>query len=209
MSRPERTIDGREKEDVMRWAEFESSAPELATLAKDRFAATELIMLGTLRKDGWPRISPCEYAIWEGDFMVGGIWQSKKCLDLIRDPRCTIHNATSDKNGRGGDVKVYARARRLGPGGWNRTGKPATGTSSGRRCTSGRKKRTCSRWTSNRPATRYSKGTAPCAGSPGRATSGAASGPCERYLGSRHMSQTGGPPFGTWKRSVTLNPLRS
>jgi hypothetical protein len=87
----------------------------LATLAKDRFAATELIMLGTLRKDGWPRISPCEYAIWEGDFMVGGIWQSKKCLDLIRDPRCTIHNATSDKNGRGGDVKVYARARRLEP----------------------------------------------------------------------------------------------
>ena len=99
----------------MHWNEFESAAPELARLARERFDAKGLVMLGTLRKNGWPRISPIEYTFFEGDLMLGGMWQSKKCLDLLRDPRCVIHSATSDKNGQEGDVKVYARALTLEP----------------------------------------------------------------------------------------------
>ncbi|MGH2609156.1 MAG: pyridoxamine 5'-phosphate oxidase family protein [Tepidiformaceae bacterium] len=99
----------------MRWEEFESAAPELSQLAKERFAATELVMLGTLRKNGWPRVTPIEYTFFEGDLMLGGMWQSKKCLDLLRDPRCVIHSATSNKNGQEGDVKVYGRAVPLEP----------------------------------------------------------------------------------------------
>lgn len=98
----------------MKWNEFESTAPELAQLAKGRFEATELIMLGTLRKDGWPRISPCEYTFFEGDLMLGGMWQSKKCLDLLRDPRCVVHSTTCNKNGQEGDVKVYGRVSTIG-----------------------------------------------------------------------------------------------
>jgi hypothetical protein len=93
------------------WAEFEQSSPELAGLARERFEMTDLVMLGTLRKDGWPRITPIEYTIFEGDFAIGGMWQSKKMLDLLRDPRCTIHSTTTDKDGKEGDVKLFGWAR--------------------------------------------------------------------------------------------------
>lgn len=93
----------------MRWNDFEAVAPELARLARERFDATELVLLGTLRKDGWPRISPIEFAYWEGDLVLGGMWQSKKFLDVMRDSRVTIHSTTANKNGQEGDVKLYGR----------------------------------------------------------------------------------------------------
>ena len=73
----------------MKWTEFESAAPELAGLATERFAATDLIMLGTLRKDGWPRISPSEYTIFEGDLMLGGMWQSSRIASGISLAHCS------------------------------------------------------------------------------------------------------------------------
>lgn len=95
---------------MVSWAKFQEMAPELAGLAEQRFAATEFVMMGTLRKDGWPRISPIEYTIFDGEFTMGGIWQAKKALDLLRDPRCAIHSATTNKNGQEGDAKLYGRA---------------------------------------------------------------------------------------------------
>ena len=93
------------------WSELEESSPELAALARERFEATDLVMLGTLRKDGWPRITPIEYTLFEGDFAIGGMWQSKKMLDLLRDPRCGIHSETANKDGQEGDAKLFGRAR--------------------------------------------------------------------------------------------------
>ncbi len=95
------------------WQEFEAAAPELARLTRERFEASGFVMLGTLRKNGWPRISPIEYTIWQGELTLGGIWQSRKMLDLLRDPRCTLHSATTNKNGQEGDVKLYGRAAPL------------------------------------------------------------------------------------------------
>lgn len=97
------------------WQNFRIEAPELAQLAEDRFAATDLLMLGTLRKNGWPRITPIEYVFYEGEFVMGGMWQSKKLLDLLRDPRCVIHSTTSNKDGTQGDAKVYGRALPMDP----------------------------------------------------------------------------------------------
>ena len=67
------------------WDEFELQAPALAALCFQRFKSTDLLMLGTLRKDGFPRISPIEWVIYEGELALGGIWQAKKALDLLRD----------------------------------------------------------------------------------------------------------------------------
>lgn len=97
------------------WHEFKSAAPGLAALAEERFDSTDLVMLGTLRKNGWPRITPIEFTYFEGDFVIGGMWQSKKMLDLLRDPRCAIHSTTSDKNGQQGDMKLYGRALPIAP----------------------------------------------------------------------------------------------
>ena len=38
------------------------------------------------------------------------MWQSVKALDLLRDPRCTVHSTVSDRNGTEGEFKVYGRA---------------------------------------------------------------------------------------------------
>ncbi|MCK6565685.1 MAG: hypothetical protein L6Q80_13205, partial [Dehalococcoidia bacterium] len=46
---------------------------------------------------------------------LGGMWQSRKCLDLLRDGRCTLHSTTSDKSGQQGDAKVYGQATPLAP----------------------------------------------------------------------------------------------
>ena len=67
-------------------------------------------MLGTLRADGAPRISPCELDFTEGHLILGMMWQSRKALDLLRDPRCVLHTCTTDRMGTEGDAKIYGRA---------------------------------------------------------------------------------------------------
>ena len=84
--------------------------PELAALGLERFEQTGLALVGTLRKNGWPRISPVEPVIAEGHLYLGMMWQSVKALDLLRDPRCTVHSTVSDRLGTEGEFKVYGRA---------------------------------------------------------------------------------------------------
>jgi hypothetical protein len=94
----------------VRWHDFAAACPEIASVAEDRFRADELVLLGTIRADGSPRISPCEVDFAEGELLLGMMWQSKKALDLARDPRWVVHSVPSDKTNQGGDVKVYGRA---------------------------------------------------------------------------------------------------
>jgi hypothetical protein len=94
----------------MIWEEFERAAPDLANLAGDRFARDQLVMVGTLRKDGWPRISPCEVDVAAGHLFLGMMWRSRKALDLLRDPRIIVHSVTCNREGTDGDVKLYGRA---------------------------------------------------------------------------------------------------
>lgn len=95
------------------WSEIQRGAPELAALGEARFRASGLAMVGTLRRDGWPRITPVEPRFVDGELQLGMMWQSMKALDLIRDARCTVHSTTSDKDGSEGDFKVYGRAEHV------------------------------------------------------------------------------------------------
>jgi hypothetical protein len=74
-----------------------------------------LILLGTLRRDGSPRITPVEPLLVDGELELGMMWQSKKALDLLRDPRCHVHTVVTDRNGTEGEFKLWGRARGLGP----------------------------------------------------------------------------------------------
>jgi len=94
----------------MRWEEFQRSNPELAALGRERFDRTGLMLLGTLRKNGWPRISPVEPLITDGQLYLGMMWQSRKALDLLRDPRCTVHSTISNRAGTEGEFKLYGYA---------------------------------------------------------------------------------------------------
>ena len=94
----------------MNWEEFAEACPEIATRAEERFATDEVVMLGTIRSDGRPRISPVEPDIAAGHLLLGMMWQSRKALDLLRDPRCTVHSVPSDRTNPAGDVKLHGRA---------------------------------------------------------------------------------------------------
>lgn len=94
---------------MVTWARFETDAGPLAAVARARFDDTGLILLGTLRHDGGPRISPVESLIVDGRLCLGMMWRSMKALDLQRDPRCVVHSMVTSTEGTEGDVKVYGR----------------------------------------------------------------------------------------------------
>lgn len=94
----------------MRWEQFNAVCPELAGLTHDRFARDQLVLLGTLRRDGYPRISPCEVDFAAGQLLLGMMWRSRKALDLLRDARLVVHSVTTNKDGTDGDVKLYGHA---------------------------------------------------------------------------------------------------
>ncbi len=102
------------------WTEFSDEASEIAELAERRLVATGLMMLATLRRDGFPRISPVEPVI-AGDRLVlhdGKLWlgmmvDSTKSRDLQRDGRFALHSATADKMVTEGDVKMWGVATQV------------------------------------------------------------------------------------------------
>lgn len=94
----------------MKWDDFAQQAPELAAVGRERMESTKVVMLGSIRKNGWPRVTPIEFSFFEGDLMIGGMWGSKKMLDLLRDSRCVLHTATTDPQATLADVKLYGHA---------------------------------------------------------------------------------------------------
>ena len=74
-------------------------------------AADGIVLVGTLRANGWPRISPVEPLVVDGELYLGMMWRSRKAVDLLADTRCVVHTTVHDRHGTEGDVKVYGRAR--------------------------------------------------------------------------------------------------
>jgi pyridoxamine 5'-phosphate oxidase-like protein len=91
------------------WVDFEAAAPELAGLGRERFERTGVALLGTLRRDGSPRISPVEPYLVQSELLFG-VMRSAKGSDLSRDPRVTLHSSVSDPNGKDGEFKLFGRA---------------------------------------------------------------------------------------------------
>ena len=94
----------------MHWNEFAKAAPDLARPGQERPDKWGLCLVGTIHKDGTPRISPVEPLITGGKLYLGMMWRSKKALDLLRDPRCLVHSIISDREGTEGEFKLRGRA---------------------------------------------------------------------------------------------------
>jgi hypothetical protein len=97
----------------MKWSEFKAAAPQIGELAQEAFDEQHLAILGTLRADGWPRISPCEVYFVEGEMILGMMPHSRKVEDLRRDGRITVVNGQENREPKLGDVKIYGRAREV------------------------------------------------------------------------------------------------
>src|SRR5262245_36318165 len=55
----------------MNWNDFNSAAPELAEAGQKLFDRTGVVLVGTIRKGGGPRISPVEPLLAEGRLYLG------------------------------------------------------------------------------------------------------------------------------------------
>lgn len=107
------------------WQTLHSLAPELVALGEARLRRFRLAMLGTIRGDGSPRISPIEPYLGSGELLFGVIRGSAKARDLLRDPRCTLHSIIDDPDAgdpeltlRGRFVEVEPSLRQADPDAW-------------------------------------------------------------------------------------------
>jgi hypothetical protein len=89
------------------------AAPELAASMREQFERYGLALIGTLRKDGSPRISCVEPCIVEGTLYLGMMWQSRKAADLLRDARLVLHNPICTNRGDELELSINGRAREV------------------------------------------------------------------------------------------------
>jgi hypothetical protein len=89
---------------------LEHAAPEFATVIRERFTARRLALLGTVRADGSPRISPVEPYFAVGQLLFGAMGWSRKAVDLLRDSRLVLHSIVTRPDGGEPEAKLYGRA---------------------------------------------------------------------------------------------------
>jgi hypothetical protein len=93
---------------TLTWQEFSTEAPRIAEVFTRRHGkAGNLCMLGTVRPDGFPRVSPMEPRFFEGELWIGGMPGTAKFRDLDANDRFTLHTATVDTQVGDGDAKVW------------------------------------------------------------------------------------------------------
>jgi hypothetical protein len=92
------------------WSELEVGAPPIARLGTARLAVTRVALLGTVHRDGSPRISPIEPYLVNGCLLVGAMAWSAKAADLRRDPRYALHSAVTGPDSGEGELKLHGRA---------------------------------------------------------------------------------------------------
>ena len=92
------------------WQAVTEAAPEFAAAVRARFDARRHKTLATLRRDGSPRISGIETDFVAGYLWLGGMADSRKVVDLLRDPRFALHSGSEDPPAWTGDAKVAGRA---------------------------------------------------------------------------------------------------
>lgn len=76
----------------MRWSEFAAYQCLLAAVAHDQLIKPCVLLIGTIRRDGSPRISGVEPLIMDGDLWLSMMPASTKARDLHRDPRILLHS---------------------------------------------------------------------------------------------------------------------
>src|SRR2546428_11134978 len=83
----------------MQWESFSKACPQISEVAQARFIRDQLVMVGTLRRDGWPRVSPCEIDIAAGHLCCGMMWRATKGPAPLPPPPFANHNGHPHREG--------------------------------------------------------------------------------------------------------------
>jgi hypothetical protein len=91
------------------WADLERSAPELAASGRELLERFGFVLVGTIRRDGAPRISPVEVHLVNGHLMLVMIPHSRKARDVRRDPRVVLQTPVLQAQDPGDELKLRGR----------------------------------------------------------------------------------------------------
>ncbi|MFI2782177.1 pyridoxamine 5'-phosphate oxidase family protein [Streptomyces sp. ALB3] len=93
------------------WQDFHAAEPAFADAVRERFQQYKHHVLATLRTDGSPRVTGLEVEFRMDALWFGMMPNSRKALDLRRDPRFAVQaNPGPDAEMADGDVRVSGRA---------------------------------------------------------------------------------------------------
>ena len=95
------------------WRELVAAEPAFAEQVRMVFDRHRHKTIATLRRDGSPRISGIEAQIVGDDLWFGGMPDSRKVQDLLRDPRFALHSGSDDPPAWTGDAKVAGDAEHV------------------------------------------------------------------------------------------------
>ncbi len=76
----------------MHWSDLVSEQPSLAQLAYEKLIKPGVLLVGTVRRDGSPRISGVEPLIMDGQLWLSMLRDSMKARDLHRDQRLVLNS---------------------------------------------------------------------------------------------------------------------
>ena len=91
------------------WADFEAVAPVLAAQGRELIERFRFVLVGTIRSDGTPRISPVEARIVRGHLMLVMIPDTLKARDLVRDPRILVNSPIIHPDDPNAEFKLRGR----------------------------------------------------------------------------------------------------
>lgn len=92
------------------WGDFAAAAPELASAAREVVERWGFLLLGTIRRDGTPRISVVEAHFVADHLMLVMIAGTLKARDVRRDPRLVLNAPVLDAINPGTELKLRGRA---------------------------------------------------------------------------------------------------
>jgi hypothetical protein len=79
----------------MKWSAIAASEPALGAVVFDTLIKPGVLLAGTIRRDGSPRISGVEPLVMDGDLWLSMMRASTKALDLARDPRILLNSVVT------------------------------------------------------------------------------------------------------------------
>jgi hypothetical protein len=95
---------------VLRWADFEAAAPELAAIGRERIERHGFMLLGTVRRDGTARISAVGVKLVDDELTMSFIAGSTKERDVRRDSRVLLHSPMLHADDPNDEFKLRGRA---------------------------------------------------------------------------------------------------
>jgi hypothetical protein len=90
----------------MQWSDLARRQPALEARVHEQIVKPGVTLIGTIRRDGTPRISPVEPMLMDGDLWLSMLHGSAKARDLKRDPRILVHNIVTNRDGEAGELKI-------------------------------------------------------------------------------------------------------